>query len=122
MLFPAAGIDPARADEYYAVQDILKELSFAGNEAARRLINGEIDEAAAQEYLEKYTVVDPARAKQRVQFIKRYRSYVINYNVGEEMVRHYIEQRGGSDADPEKRWREFETLLASPRLPEALTQ
>jgi hypothetical protein len=122
VLFPAAGIDPARADEYYGVQEILKELSFAGNEAARRLINGEIDEAAAQRYLEKYTVVDPARAQQRVQFIKRYRSYVINYNTGEEMVRRYIERHGGTDANPEKRWREFEALLASPRLPEALTR
>src|ERR1700730_489878 len=47
VLFPAAGIDPKRADEYYAVQDLLKELSYAGNEAARRLINGEIDETQA---------------------------------------------------------------------------
>lgn len=120
VLFPAAGIDAARADEYYAVQELMKQLSFAGNEAARKLINGEIDEPGAEAWLQKFAVTEPARAKQRVQFIKRYRSYVINYNVGEEMVRQYIEKRGGTDADPEKRWREFEQLLSSPRLPSGL--
>jgi len=120
VLFPAAGIDPARADEYYAVQDLFKELNYAGNEAARRLINGEIDEKSAVEWLQKYAVLEPARAQQRVKFIQRYRSYVINYNLGEDMVKRYIEKRAGTD--PEKRWSEFGKLLASPRLPSGLTQ
>jgi hypothetical protein len=104
VLFPAAGIDATRADEYYAVQDLMKDLNFAGNEAARRLINGEIDDKAAVEWLQKYAVMEPARAQQRVKFIKRYRSYVINYNLGEEMVKHYIEKRSGND--PGKKWSE----------------
>jgi hypothetical protein len=119
VLFPAAGIDSTRTDEYYAVQDLLKRLDYAGNEAARRLINGEIDESAAAQWLQKYAVMDQARAEQRVKFIKRYRSYVINYNLGEDMVRRYIEKRSGTD--PDKRWSEFGKLLSSPRLPSGLT-
>jgi len=118
VLFPAAGIDASRADEYYAVQDLFKELDYAVNEAARRLINGEIDEKAAAEWLQKYAVMEPPRAQQRVKFIQRYRSYVINYNLGEDMVKRYIEKRSGND--PEKRWSEFGKLLASPRLPSGL--
>jgi hypothetical protein len=118
VLFPTAGIDASRADEYYAVQDLMKDLSYAGNEAARRLINGEIDENAAVQWLQKYAVMEPARAQQRVKFIQRYRSYVINYNLGEDMVRRYIEKRSGTD--PEKRWSEFAKLLSSPRLPSGL--
>jgi hypothetical protein len=118
VLFPAAGIDASRADEYYAVQDLMKQLDYAVNEAARRLINGEIDENAAVQWLQKYAVMEPARARQRVKFIQRYRSYVINYNLGEDMVRRYIEKRSG--ADPEKRWSEFSKLLSSPRLPSGL--
>ena len=118
VLFPAAGIDSKRADEYYAVQDLMKQLDYAVNEVARRLINGEIDESAAAQWLQKYAVMEPARAQQRVKFIQRYRSYVINYNLGEDMVRRYIEKRSG--ADPEKRWREFGKLLSSPRLPSGL--
>jgi hypothetical protein len=118
VLFPAAGIDASRTDEFYAVQDLMKQLDYAANEAARRLINGEIDEKAAVQWLQKYAVMDPARAQQRVKFIKRYRSYVINYNLGEDMVRRYIEKRSGTD--PEKRWSEFGKLLASPRLPSGI--
>ena len=118
VLFAAAGIDVSRANEYYAVQDLFRELSYAGNEAARRLINGDIDETAALQWLQKYSVMDPARAQQRLKFIKHYRSYVINYNVGEDMVKRYIEKRAGGD--PEKRWSEFGKLLSSPRLPSGL--
>jgi len=118
VLFPAAGIDVSRADEYYAVQDLFKELDYAVNEAARRLINGEIDENAAVQWLQKYAVMEPARAEKRVKFIQRYRSYVINYNLGEDMVRRYIEKRSGADA--ENRWSEFGKLLSSPRLPSGL--
>ena len=120
VLFPAAGIDSKRADEYYAVQDLLKQLDYAANEAARRLVNGEIDENAAQQWLQKYAVMDTKRAQQRVKFIKRYRSYVINYNLGEDMVRRYIDKRTG--ADPDKRWSEFGKLLSSPRLPSGLIE
>ncbi len=119
VLFPAAGIESKRADEYYAVQDLMKELDYAANEAARRFVNGEIDENAAAQWLQKYAMMDPKRAQQRVKFIKRYRSYVINYNLGEDMVRRYIEKRTGGD--PEKRWSEFANLLSSPRLPSGLT-
>ena len=87
VLFPAAGIDASRADEYYAVQDLMKQLDYAANEAARRLINGEIDENAAVQWLQKYAVMDPARALQRVKFIKRYRRYVLNYKLGEDSAR-----------------------------------
>ncbi len=118
VLFPAAGIDASRADEYYDVQGLMKQLDYAANEAARRLINDEIAENAAVQWLQKYAVMDPARAQQRVKFIQRYRSYVINYNLGEDMVRRYIEKRSGTD--PEKRWREFGKLLSSPRLPSGL--
>ena len=46
-LFPLAGLDPARAAEYYEVQALVDELSYAGNEAARRYLDGKIDAAAA---------------------------------------------------------------------------
>jgi hypothetical protein len=43
---------------------------------------------------------------------------VINYNLGQDMVRDYIEKRAGSDMT--KRWVEFGRLLSSPRLPSGL--
>jgi hypothetical protein len=117
VLWPAAGIDPSRVEEFYAVQDLVKKLAYATNEAARRYVNGEIDPNAAAAWLQKYALMDEKRAKQTTRFIENYRSYVINYNLGEDMVRTYIEKRGGTAEQPEQRWREFEQLLASPRLP-----
>src|SRR5436309_2048761 len=97
----------------------MKDLNYAVNEAARRLINGQIDESAAAHWLQKYAEMEPARAQQRGEFIQRYRSYVINYNLEEDMVSRYIAKRSGTDH--EKRWREFGKLLASPPLPSGLT-
>jgi hypothetical protein len=120
VLFPAAGLDPARAAEYYEVQDLVGELSYAGNEAARQYLNGQIDAERAAQWLEQYALMAPDRARQRVRFFDQYRSYVINYNLGKDLVRRYLESRGGSSDAPEKRWLEFGRLLSSPRLPSGL--
>jgi hypothetical protein len=117
VLWPAAGIDPSRVEEFYEVQDLVKKLGYATNEAGRRYLNGEIDANAASAWLQKNALMDEKRAKQATKFIEKYRSYVINYNLGEDMVRSYIEKRGGTAEQPEQRWREFGQLLASPRLP-----
>jgi hypothetical protein len=117
VLWPAAGLAPSRVEEFYEVQDLVKKLAYATNEAARKYVNGEIDANMAATWLQKYALMDEKRAKQSTRFIEKYRSYVINYNLGEDMVRRYIEKRVGSERQPEKRWREFEQLLASPRMP-----
>ena len=66
--------------------------------------------------------MSPARAEQRTRFFDDYRSYVINYNLGKDLVKQFIEARGGADAEPAKRWQEFVRLLGSPRLPSGLRQ
>jgi hypothetical protein len=119
-LFPDAGLDPSRAAEYYEVQALVDQLSYAGNEAARRYINKQINAAQAAAWLERYALMSHDRAVQRVRFFDQYRSYVINYNLGKDMVRRYIESRGGTPDKPVKRWEEFERLLSSPRLPSGL--
>jgi hypothetical protein len=117
VLWPAAEIDSERVEEFYEVQDLVKKLGYAVDEAARRYVDGEIDAKAVAGWLQKYALMDEKQAQKRAEFIEKYRSYVINYNLGEDMVRSYIEKRGGTADQPEQRWREFEQLLASPRLP-----
>ena len=120
VIFPAAGLDPAGVEEYYGALALVERLSYAGNEAARRYLNGEIDAKAAADWLEQYGLYTRPRAEQRVRFMDQYRSYVINYNLGKDMVERHIEAQAGGD--PEKRWNAFESLLSSPRLPSSLTQ
>jgi hypothetical protein len=120
VLFPAAGLDPAKAENFYETFALVDELSYAGNEAARRYLNGEIDRAAAERWLERYALSSHERAAQRVRFFDQYRSYVINYNLGKDMVRQYIESQGGTADKPAARWKAFEKLLSSPKLPSSL--
>jgi hypothetical protein len=121
VLFPAAGLNGSRAAEYYRVHALVERLSYAGNEAARRYLNGEIDRRTAADWLTRFAMMSPARAEQRTKFFDEYRSYVINYNLGKDLVKRFIESRGGSEAHPQKRWEEFLALLGSPRLPSGLT-
>jgi hypothetical protein len=120
VLFPLAGIDAARVQEYYDVLGLVDRLSYAGNEAARRYLNGTIDRAGAAAWLETYAMYTKPRAEQRVKFIDQYRSYVINYNLGKDLIRDYIAKKTGKTGSADLRWREFAALLSSPRLPSGL--
>jgi hypothetical protein len=118
MIFPKAGLDPALAERYYDVMGLVDKLSYAGNEAARRYLNGQITREQAIDWMVKYALYSGKRAEQRVRFMEQYRAYVINYNLGKDLVAEYINHKSGND--PEKRWKEFEKLLSSPRLPSDL--
>jgi hypothetical protein len=121
VLFPLAGLDQAEAGRFRAVQAVVERLDFARVESARRYLDGHIDRDAAAAFLERYALQTPQKAPQQVRFFDQYRSYIINYNHGLDMVRRYIEGRGGTAADPQRRWDEFMKLLASPRLPGGLS-
>ena len=121
VLFPLAGIDPGQAEDYYRVLDILAQLKYAGNEAARGYLDGTMSAAEAVDWLVSYALYSRERAEQRLQFIEKYRAYVINYNLGQDMVAAYVARKGGTEADAERRWRVFAELLSSPMLPSNLT-
>ena len=118
VLYPLAGLDPLQAAAYAGIAALVDRLAYAGNEAARRYLNKEIDRAAATAWLARYAMMSPLRAEQRTRFFDTYRSYVINYNLGKDLVKQFVESRSGSSADA--RWNEFARLLASPRLPSGL--
>jgi hypothetical protein len=118
VLFPAAGLDASQVDDYYDVFELVQKLSYAGNEAARRYRDGKIDASAAAKWIETYALYSPERAAQRVRFIDQYGAYVINYNLGQDLVASYIERHAGTD--PALRWSEFGKLISSPRLPSGL--
>jgi len=117
-LFPLAGLDPSRAGQYYRIHELVGRTGYAGNEAARNYLDGRFSAEQAAEWLTTYALMEPARARQRVKFFDQYRSYVINYNLGKDLVRDYVERR--CEGDAQKRWDVFAELLSSPRLPSGL--
>ena len=116
VLFPLAGLDPAQAQDYYKVKALTDQLSYAVNEAARRYLNGKVSREKTIEWLRQYAMMPSERANNRMQFIENYRSYVVNYNLGTDLVKKYIESKTENTGD-EKRWREFEKLILTPVLP-----
>ena len=114
VLFPLAGLDPTEADRYYELLELLSLLDYSGNEAARDYLNGTIDREQAVQWLVDYSLSSPERARQRTDFFDTYRSYVINYNLGKDLVREYVER---DTEDHAARWRKFEHLLSSPMSP-----
>jgi len=122
VLFPLAGIDPVEAKTYYEIQEQVRQLAYAGNEAARGYLNGDMDAEAAVDWLIKYSLMPPDRARQRLRFIEQYRAYVINYNYGKDLVRNYVERSGGTADNPQTRWKLFTELLSQPNLPSELSE
>ncbi|HMJ55622.1 MAG TPA: hypothetical protein VK540_26285, partial [Polyangiaceae bacterium] len=105
----------------YRVLALLEKLAYADNEAARRYLEGSLNFEQTAAWLQKFALTTPERATQRVRFIDKYRSYVINYNLGKDLVRAHVESLVPA-GDIAKRWEVFGQLLSSPRLPSGLKQ
>jgi len=116
-LYPLAGLAIADAERFGALQDAMKDLQSARFSIARDLLEGRIDEAEAVRLTERYLLVSPERARQLTDFAKQYRSYVINYGLGLDMVRTDVEAAGPTLA---ARWKRMEQLLSEPTLPSDL--
>jgi hypothetical protein len=115
VLFPLAGLDPKAAEGYASVIELVSTLDDrVKTEAARRYLDGQMDAAAAAAYMTRYGLIEPERAKKHVSFIETFRSYSLNYSVGQELVEAYVDRLAGSDRP--RRWDVFRLLLTTPRL------
>jgi hypothetical protein len=122
VLFPLAGLDPGEADLYYKVLELQKKFNYAGNEAARNYLNGNWTREQTIAWLQKYELQTKERAEKNISFIETYRSYVINYNLGMDIVKNYIEHNGGTEKNQEKRWELFQYILSTPQTPGGLAK
>jgi hypothetical protein len=120
VLSPLAGLDPSEVERYHRIEEQVTQLGRAANEAARRYLDGQISAPEAADWLVRYTLTEPARAAQRVRFIDQYRSYIVNYTLGEDLVRRHVEALGGTADRPERRWHALEGILTTPRVPSTL--
>lgn len=116
VLYPLAGLDASKAEEYDRFLRLLAQLSYAGNETARLYLNKEIDAEQFVALQQQYLLQSEAEARQRLRFVEAYGAYVINYNWGKDLVKAYIEQARTQD----ERWQRFMILLTTPRLPSSM--
>ena len=117
-LFPLAGLDTALAAPNAEVRQIVLALNYARNEVARRYLNGDLSPPAARAAMQRYWLGTAGEAAKTLRFIDTYRSYVINYNLGRDLVAGWVTRAGGTTVDG--RWRAFRALLSAPHLPSEL--
>jgi hypothetical protein len=114
VLMPLAGIAVPPDDRYWRLLKAIDALSGARLTIAQQYLDGVIDRATAVALTQKYLLVSPKRAEQSISFTDQYRSYVINYGLGEAMVRAHVE-RGEPSRD--EMWRRMAKLISEPTLP-----
>lgn len=117
VLYPLAGLDPAEAGRYLRLLEAQKALAGSRFTIAREYLSGRIDRERAIELTQTYGLVSRKRAEQTVSFTEQYRSYVINYGLGQDMVRAFVDRAGD---DPEARWKAMEAVISEPTLPSDL--
>ncbi len=106
VLFPRAGLDPELATTLDRLNELKKKLAHSQVATAQLYLDGEINREEAIEQRRRYSLTSRERAEQSVRFIEQYRSYVLNYSLGQDIVREYIE--GQAD---DSRWDAFERML-----------
>ena len=111
VLFPLAGLDPSTAEKKAQLAALVRRLARAEYTIADDYLAGRISRDTAIEQLMKYSLADRAKATQRLRFIDTYRSYIINYGLGRDVVQAWVERQGPDH------WRGMETLLSSQILP-----
>ncbi|NOU58680.1 hypothetical protein ELS83_02535 [Marinifilum sp. JC070] len=118
VLFPLAGLDTDKVDLYYKIQELTHELTYARTTAMRNYLDGKWSKEETGKWMEKYALRRASESTFR--FPETYRSYIINYNWGQDMVKEYVEKRGGVESNPDKRWEIFTHLISTPQVPENL--
>jgi hypothetical protein len=116
-LYPLAGLPTAEAGKYLALSKAMHDLAGARMTIARDYLDGKISRAQAVQLSQKYQLQSKERAEKSLDFTDQYRSYVINYGLGQDMVRAYVEAAG---TDPKARWARMEKILSEPTLPSDL--
>lgn len=113
-LYPLAGLDPKTAKAYGELQAAKAALASSGNTVAALYLSGKMTKEQAVQALMKYSLYSRGGAEKRVSFIETYRSYVINYNIGQDMVRDHVYRAGKTE---DARWKAMERVISEPTTP-----
>ncbi|WP_304276165.1 hypothetical protein [Caulobacter segnis] len=118
-LYPLAGLDPKTAAAYGALMDAKAALAQSELTIAAAYLDGKMSKPEAVKALAKYGLTSTARAEKRLSFIEAYRSYVINYSLGQDLVRAHVERAGKTEA---ARWAAMERVISEPTTPADLAR
>lgn len=119
-LFPFAGIDPRKADKYCRIERLVDELHTAEPAIARQYLDGKLEFVRAGAALEKEALM--AQSDATLKYINEYRSYMITYTVGLDLVASTVDQSMKTAAPDSPRWQRYLELMQSVAPLPALAQ
>lgn len=119
VLAPLAGIDASEIADYYALRKTTSDLGPAYYTIAAGYLDKTMNREEVIEAMMKYQLTSRERAEQALKFLDTYRSYVINYDLGSELVGDYIDRAGDGSTEESRaaRWELFTAILSNPTLP-----
>ena len=115
-IFPLAGLDTSQVELYYEVMSIINKLNYSLNNSAKNYLDGNWSEKRTIDWIKKYNLKTEDSAKKFLDFIKTYRSYVVNYSAGYDLIKYIIEEKN-SKSDW---WKVLNQIISSPLLPSTL--
>lgn len=102
-------------DAYHRYVDLVEQLNFARNEAARGYLYGGWDREKAITWLMEFGLETRGTATQRITIIEALRSYVVTYNSGLDWVKEQIELTKHTSL--KEKWDRLRRLLETPSVP-----
>ena len=109
ILFPLAGVDRSKAEQYLKVEGMVDSLDTATPGIARDYLDGRLEFVRAADALEHETLME--HGETLLLYLNEYRTYMLTYTVGRDMVRRIVEQGNPST---EVRWQRYVELMKRP--------
>lgn len=121
-LCPIAEIDTSLIEPFYDMWQLKYQLYPVESHIARQYLSGEIDSTKAKEQLIHYAIYSEDEVDARVGAYDSWRSYVVNYYVGKDLVSDHIEAVTEGADDRNAQWETFVELLKTPLTPANLVK
>jgi len=107
VLFPAAGLDPARAARYVAVERLVDQLRDTEAVVARDYLDQHLEFVRAEQALDEDAAM--ADAVPTLLYVNEFRSYVVTYTVGRKLVARCVNGTSHEDS-----WARYLALMETP--------
>ncbi len=121
VIMPIAGVEQVDFETRDRLSAAYEKNRYASIEAARKYLDGDWGRAQTEEWLSRYALLSPERMDSWFGFAERYRAYVINYVLGQDLVNAYIKRENPS-GDEEGDWLALAKFLSYPPTPLLLAE
>ena len=109
LLFPLAGISRSDARHYLEVEKLVARLHTAEPSIAREYLDDRLEFVRAADALQQETLMQ--HGETTLLYLNEYRTYMLTYTLGNDMVRALVEAGQPSEAE---RWRRYLDLMTNP--------